>query len=892
MAVTENVGSVSVLIGGDYSPLVSAFGQVQGVAQRAGSAVASAFNSGAKQAPGLVDQFGRAIQSAGSAAAAATPQVAGLGAQTTALAAGATRAANALAGQAAATHGAVTEIQAASAAIRVFEGNQAIRAVERFVTSFAGVGAVLQAAFPIVGSIALTEVLFRMGEAAYKAAQNFLFMKEATEASNKVAIGFAREAEASLAHLSAFEADALEKHGRYVEAAQKRQQTLMSTPIHMPDLLDNKEIKSAIDGFTNHPAWNNLKNLFSDVIPADIPDRINAINAALKPIETEMAAIKRNGFDPTGLSQHFFAQDTLEANLYAQALEFLKIKQQEFAQHTAVAGNAGTEKEAEAKTRGAVAQIQAAEEANARVTAINKQQIEIDTTIERQRAQIQIDAMSSSAARAVAGADADVKIARERREKLLLEADLEREAKITNSQQIAAAELGTARTPLERETATLEALKREDAARTDYAKTALELDAKVTESDNRALEARSTAAREFADEALREFNKVGDFWDRLQQQITLGVEKQLETQRKVFEIQDKSKGETAALVIQGQKLALERQYGSEVLHTAAQQIEYLKQIGALEEKARQAKIGGLKNALGELPEDTPDSSGKNSEERARIESEIAKLQQESSNKEYETQTKILELIQRQNLQYQIRASIAKAGEAVPGAIGSGLAAGIFQHGQGTSIGQEISKALKGIGQQLLGGIFTAVIHQLITTILANTLVQTVMHAIFGVNVGVTAANSAATTANATATTALATVNTIGVVPALIANTGALITLATIMAVQTALLGFADGGSPPVGVPSIVGERGPEIFIPHGAGTIIPNHMMKGYADGAGLDALPQLSASGSTNNSASFGDMHFHAHGVSNPRQHAEMAIKEIPKVLKSRGARWSPYSS
>jgi hypothetical protein len=33
--------------------------------------------------------------------------------------------------------------------------------------------------------------------------------------------------------------------------------------------------------------------------------------------------------------------------------------------------------------------------------------------------------------------------------------------------------------------------------------------------------------------------------------------------------------------------------------------------------------------------------------------------------------------------------------------------------------------------------------------------------------------------------------------------------------------FADGGDPPVGRPSIVGERGPEWFIPRAAGTIVP-----------------------------------------------------------------------
>ena len=35
--------------------------------------------------------------------------------------------------------------------------------------------------------------------------------------------------------------------------------------------------------------------------------------------------------------------------------------------------------------------------------------------------------------------------------------------------------------------------------------------------------------------------------------------------------------------------------------------------------------------------------------------------------------------------------------------------------------------------------------------------------------------------------------------------------------------FADGGDPPVGMASIVGERGPELFVPRTAGTIIPNH---------------------------------------------------------------------
>lgn len=46
-----------------------------------------------------------------------------------------------------------------------------------------------------------------------------------------------------------------------------------------------------------------------------------------------------------------------------------------------------------------------------------------------------------------------------------------------------------------------------------------------------------------------------------------------------------------------------------------------------------------------------------------------------------------------------------------------------------------------------------------------------------------------------------------------------------------LLGFADGGSPPVGKASIVGENGPELFVPKQAGTIVPNNKLGGIGGG-------------------------------------------------------------
>ena len=57
-----------------------------------------------------------------------------------------------------------------------------------------------------------------------------------------------------------------------------------------------------------------------------------------------------------------------------------------------------------------------------------------------------------------------------------------------------------------------------------------------------------------------------------------------------------------------------------------------------------------------------------------------------------------------------------------------------------------------------------------------------------------------------------------------------------------LLGFANGGRPPVGRPSIVGEKGPELFVPRRSGTIIPNDKLGG---GGSTNINVNVDASGS-----------------------------------------------
>ena len=54
--------------------------------------------------------------------------------------------------------------------------------------------------------------------------------------------------------------------------------------------------------------------------------------------------------------------------------------------------------------------------------------------------------------------------------------------------------------------------------------------------------------------------------------------------------------------------------------------------------------------------------------------------------------------------------------------------------------------------------------------------------------------------------------------------------------------FSNGGRPPVGRPSLVGEKGPELFVPTSAGTIIPNHSLGG---GVTNNIIVNVDASGS-----------------------------------------------
>jgi len=92
-------------------------------------------------------------------------------------------------------------------------------------------------------------------------------------------------------------------------------------------------------------------------------------------------------------------------------------------------------------------------------------------------------------------------------------------------------------------------------------------------------------------------------------------------------------------------------------------------------------------------------------------------------------------------------------------------------------------------------------------------------------------------------------------------------------------GFAGGGSPPVGVPSWVGEKGPELFIPKESGYIVPNHMLTSSSAAPSISHSNRTSYGVHTNN--------FQIYGADNPREVA----RAVAEYLKSTSASFGPYS-
>lgn len=855
MAGTENIGSVSVLIGGDYSPLIASFASAQNVAKQAGSAVASAFNAGAGNATGLVDQFGRSVGAAGAETAKTSAETAALNAQITALTDKVNQLAAALARQAGASAHGVSQIQATSGALRVLEGSGGIRAAERFLTMIPGLGAALQGAFPLIGLVAVGELIGRIASKLPELVANWTEVGQAEESAKKAADDYHE----SLVKI----ADQL----RGIEGARFTQQ--YGKP--EGDAFAAGQIQGKI---SQKQAELAVLNQQQEKAKADLA-KANA--------EADTAATSAEGFAASDVGSHAVAAqkniDDFRARVskLKDEIALLQAQSGQKSGDSLFAASSESEKNKDSGAALHTAQLQAQDSAAQRNATSARQLVEIRAAAAKQGAQIQNDALESSEARLIANALAEVRIEKEKQDQLVAIAKSEADVRARLAQSIGASE-SVGKNANQRGAIAARVTEQVAGIQDAYSKVLSEAQS-VTETS------RQKVAGDIASWQRTLISETTKGLDELQARLKERQAQIDEANARANEAAAKSAGEVGGLAIEAQKLKLEQAYGLAIAHNGQQQVAYQQQLAEIDAAARQAKIEGLKDAQGKIPGDV---SPENIRERQRLQDEIDKAQAEANNADIQANTKILGLKQQQLLSVQLQQDLIRAASAVPGAIGGGIAAGVFQHGKNTGIGEEIAKSLRGIGQQLFG----QVIGQLITKMAIQAAVQAGL-------ITVTGANTAATTANATITGVHAgvmithTAVMIGHLAVMIGNTVATLanTIATLIQAALSVFGFADGGSPPVGRASLIGERGPELFVPRQAGVVIPNHMIKGYADGGGLQYMPGAGGVSSAQSSVSVGSIHNHFHGVQGAHAIAQAAAKGIPKVLKSRGAGWSPYS-
>lgn len=751
MAVGESAGSVYVTIDGDASPLLAKYAQAESASRAAGQRVASAFGAGTAQATGIVDQFGRAVQSTLAPTQEMATEAVRAAAAEAGLASSTDTATSAMAHQ-------VSQIQATSGTLRTLSGEGGIRAAERFLASIPGIGAALQSAFPLIGLLALTELIDRAAEhfgKASAAAKEFAegmqkADQEATRLGSAIqrldqeifAIKFGQTA--ADAHESALAIDGIAAAAHRAALAMAEQQLASAKSQAQAKAATDAQLAGGLGTFEGGPALSPAANVDND--PAVKLARQNLANAQNQIVEDQkkgsLEAVKtlQSSADDT---QGIYNKQTEAANKAAAAQRKLEEEGKQLSDEGLVWRN----QQIEAQERSADAVQKWAErnyEANQRVNASNE-----ETALKFQE---YADKYAEYRAKIEA---ADAKGNLEPRPELA-----ETPINVPLNQRLKGVTPGSQSNIGAPETLTLPGIAPPG----------------------------GTAG---ALSASNQFSELGG----------------------------KTQGQIDAQIAQQQRLKdAERDVNAP-----------LQERLTIEQKLLDLKI---QSATANGQSDNAD----------KIAAANVGLQQTL------TEWKSLGL---GNAAQDIEHALTQA----PQALGSALSKGVTGGKKNESVGKEISLALKGIGQNLLGQAFTQIISKLIATVVIQTGVQAAFSSIFGVG----------TTAQVAAQTA----NTIAVA----ANTDALIA-------QIALLGFADGTSSAPGGMALVGEKGPEIVnLPRGS-QVIPNHKIKGYADGT-----PGAGIAVAGGGNIHIGSMSVHAHGVNDPNKFSEHVFRQIPVIAKRRSS-------
>lgn len=524
--------------------------------------------------------------------------------------------------------------------------------------------------------------------------------------------------------------------------------------------------------------------------------------------------------------------------------------------------------------------INAKREANTALAALDKERVTSAIDAAHTVRQANIDADVDILTRAKNTADEEVRTAKEKREKLssIAIAEAQQNAALLNRQR------------QEKIAQTYELGRQGEEDPETRAAKIRTIDAETAAERQKIAEKLSKELEGYADDELRAFThsligistvnrsvteKMNTEWEstftKLEKQLKdFGEEYQKEVNKQAVSNQEAQSKATVAGGTQTNTRAKqeeERRYGLEIIHTLNDQIAHIAAIAGYEENILRLKADQL-NADADIAAAAGDTA-----KAEELRTEALDLQNQALNKQYDAQTQILELKKQESLLNQLGGEVTRT----PQAVGSAFTQGLFERhrtGMGhpdtfQNIEKALTQAFKGIGKEMLGTVIQHLFADMVKQLAANTAIQAIMHALGLTSLPVQTANTIALTANTTAQGLLITSNAL-----LISSISALIISLAVNS-ATNLFSFGEGGSPEPGKPAIIGEKGPELWVPREAGNIYSNKAMINFL-GGGTPNVTNFG--GSSNQSLMIGNVH-----LPNVRDVQGFA-RQLPDYLKSRG--------
>lgn len=675
-----DIGTARVLITGDYSKLAADFGAAQGVASSGASSIGRAVQSAFTPATLIVDQFGRSIKSAAAQTTAAIAPVGQLQAGITQLAAAQGVLATQTDKASASLSHEVTQIQAVSGTLRTLESNGGIRAAERFLTMIPGIGAALQYAFPVVGAIALFEVLGRLlgkSEELKKAEEDLAAATKAADDAfahteqtlNSLEVANVRATSGNTAALRA-EADLLE--GKIRDIGTKIQ-----------DATDRiNSIAQGEAGAQNYiPFHSNEASI----------DKIKAQGEAIRKLREEMRGAQGeldNITEHTG--PRSAAQDSGQLSAAGVSLQEARLK------HQSDLNKAYSDEQIAQAHAVAMAKVEALNTTQLRAVAAAEAELSLEKAKQAALTAALADEIPKriALARAAGAAESQGKDKPEQqRIGIQTQASVENIQAGADSQTIA------------------------QAARVADAQTKL---AEVVVTTNREMAKSWQELTEKSDLAsfVNRNKLAADGFDELQKKQDEAA-RAAEGRAKLSESVGKGQGEIGVA-------QLKAGYEEQGLHTLQQEIAYRQELAQIQDKENTAELTALAVKL-RAAEALSELEGR-SEAVLAVEQQMAALSGKSQASGAANAGQVQTLQNQQNIGYQIGQDIKAAVNEIPAKLGSALASGLVGGKKNESEGKEIRSALQGIGSQLLGKVF----QQLLQQVIVQTGIQAALNALFPV----------------------------------------------------------------------------------------------------------------------------------------------------------------